>query len=420
MDVRRFIGRALIVGLLVGMVPVPSHGQSVNLFEGLKPKQASVAGEWSLVGDSLQVVAGQRARCALPVEVNGSYDVSVQFTRTQGDDGIGLILPVGPRQCILNLSGWQGEVHGLALIDGKLARDNVTTRRPGTLENGRKYRVTVSVRIDGNSASIDAVLDGKPLTKWSGKLASLSLNAIWKLPVENRIGLAAFNNRVTFHRALLRPAPRRSTAVRVTLAPQPPPPSRRAPGTGPVQGKTVSFEGRQWDVSLARRVTVENFKGKKALHVTGQESAYVFLPEVDFQDGTIEVDIAGATFSGIAFRGRDGGKRAEKLYFRPQNAGTAKHENTVQYSLIGRPDGSWRALRTKFPGKYEAGADIAKDKWFHVRLEIRGKRLEAFVNDSPKPVLVVDPLLDELSRGTVGVWGWNTYFAGFTFTPAGR
>jgi len=53
-----------------------------------------------------------------------------------------------------------------------------------------------------------------------------------------------------------------------------------------------------------------------------------------------------------------------------------------------------------------------------VRLEIRGQRLEAYVNDGTKPVLVVNPMLDGVSSGTVGLWGWNTYFANFTYKPA--
>jgi len=183
-------------------------------------------------------------------------------------------------------------------------------------------------------------------------------------------------------------------------------------------GKTVDFEGKQWATSLAKEVIVVEYKGKKALHILGGEQTYVYLPGVEFQDGVIELDIAGPIFSGVGFRGRENGRRVEKIYFRPQNAGTAKHANTVQYAVLGREDGTWRYLRTKFPGKYETGADIKKGEWFHVKLVIRGTEVKVYVDEKPEPVLTVDKMLDGVAKGTVGVWGWNSYFANFRFTPA--
>ena len=179
--------------------------------------------------------------------------------------------------------------------------------------------------------------------------------------------------------------------------------------------KTIRFEARQWATGLARRATVEQYRGKRALHVEGGGQAYVYLPDVDFRDGVIEVDIAGAIFSGIGFRGRDGGTKAEKVYFRPQNAGTKRHENTVQYAAIGRKDATWDYLRKNFPSRYESGADIKKNEWFRARLVIKGTDVSVFVNDGKEPVLVVTDMRYGESRGTVGVWGWNSYFANFRF-----
>ena len=183
------------------------------------------------------------------------------------------------------------------------------------------------------------------------------------------------------------------------------------------KAQTIEFEGKTWHTPAAT-LAVGEFKGKTALHVVGRTQSYVFLPEVEFQDGTIEVDIASSIFSGIGFRGRENGKRAEKVYFRPQNSGTAKHANSVQYSVIGRRDATWRYLRTKFPVKYEAAADLKKNQWFHTKLVVKGTEVKVYVDDGPEPVLVVDPMLDGVTMGTVGVWGYNSYFANFKFTPS--
>ena len=181
---------------------------------------------------------------------------------------------------------------------------------------------------------------------------------------------------------------------------------------------TISFEDRLWVAEHADEVTVEDYKGKRSLHVTGQEAAFVYLPDVEFKNGTIEVDIASSTFSGIGFRGRNNGTWAEKIYFRPFNSGTPTHKNTVQYFMIGNPEGHWRFLRENFPGKYETGAELTPNEWFHVRLEVQGQRCQVFVDEKDEPVLVVEELLDGRSIGKIGVWGWNSYFANLQFSPA--
>lgn len=182
--------------------------------------------------------------------------------------------------------------------------------------------------------------------------------------------------------------------------------------------KRIEFEGKEWVADYAIVAEVVDYKGKEALHLVGREQCYVYLPIDDFQDGTIEVDIAGDVFSGIAFRGREKGQRAEKLYFRPQNAGTERHENTVQYAVIGREGGHWRDLRTQFPGMYETGADIKQGEWFHAKFEIKGESLKVYVNHAVEPLLVVAPMLDGVRQGSVGLWGWDSYFSNFKYTPA--
>ena len=180
--------------------------------------------------------------------------------------------------------------------------------------------------------------------------------------------------------------------------------------------KRIKFEGKQWIADHAIGAEVVKHKGKEALHIVGREQCVVYLPIDDFQDGTIEVDIAGDIFSGVAFRTRENGARSEKLYFRPQNANTEKHQNTVQYSVLGRRDGHWSQLRRNFPGKYETGANIAKGEWFRAKFEIKGEELKVYVNGDL--LLTVDPMLDGVSKGSVGVWGWDSYFANFKYTPA--
>jgi hypothetical protein len=189
-----------------------------------------------------------------------------------------------------------------------------------------------------------------------------------------------------------------------------------ASSSASVRGETVEFEGKKWVAPPEVTATVEEYKGKQALHISGgREKSYTSLSAVEFGDGVIEVDLATGPFTGIGFRGND--KTHECVYFRPQNSGGEKHGNTVQYANHGNEKGTWRYLRTNYPGKYEAGADISQTDWIHAKLVISGANVKVYVNDVKKPVLVVEDLLQGNSRGTIGLWAYDGYFANFEFTP---
>ena len=172
------------------------------------PAWDTVSGDWRRGPDSqgADLTTGVEiySRILLPVELQGGYDLKADFTRVSGDGFAAIIFPVGPRTCMLELGAWS--LHGMERIDGKHLGDplNPTARRPGLLSNGRRYSVALAVRIDGNAAKIEAVLDGQPLTSWGGKLSSLDVLDCWSLPQSRRPALAAYNSTVTFHGAAVR------------------------------------------------------------------------------------------------------------------------------------------------------------------------------------------------------------------------
>jgi hypothetical protein len=117
------------------------------------------------------------------------------------------------------------------------------------------------------------------------------------------------------------------------------------------------------------------YKGRKALRVTDAASAnvadgiqLVILNKTEFQDGVIEIELAGEPeansgdargFVGVAFRvNLDTAKDAAKyecFYLRPTN-GRAEYQvrrnHSTQY--ISYPDFPWHRLRKEFPEKYES------------------------------------------------------------------
>ncbi len=108
---------------------------------------------------------------------------------------------------------------------------------------------------------------------------------------------------------------------------------------------------------------------------------FMALIPLDFQDGVIEVEVKGALdpaapafargFVGIAFRISDG--QFEKIYLRPTNGiaeDMVRRNHSVQYAAY--PDWRFDRLRREFPEKYETAADIAPDRWVHMRIEVSG------------------------------------------------
>jgi len=174
----------------------------------------------------------------------------------------------------------------------------------------------------------------------------------------------------------------------------------------------------------ARALWVD-YRGRRALHLaplaghehdTDQEMVAI-LTDSDFEDGVIEVDVAGARRAGYAtdnasaFKGFVGvsfrvhGDSAERVYVRPENARLDDQffrNRSTQYEAD--PDWPWQRLRRESPGTYESYADLEAGAWTRLRLEVAGTRAKLFVNDAPQPALVVNDLKLGQTRGRIALW----------------
>jgi len=177
-----------------------------------------------------------------------------------------------------------------------------------------------------------------------------------------------------------------------------------------------------------RNVKTESltYKGRKALRVTDTAppnvpdgERYVILNKAEFQDGVIEVELAGepaATagegargFVGLAFRISAGTSnnalKYECFYLRPTNGRVddqVRRNHSTQY--ISFPDFPWQKLRKEFPEKYESYVDLIPGEWTKVKIEARGDKGRLYVHDSSQPVLVVNDLKLGQSQGKIALW----------------
>jgi hypothetical protein len=138
-----------------------------------------------------------------------------------------------------------------------------------------------------------------------------------------------------------------------------------------------------------------------------------WLKEVEFSNGTIELDIRGKdvfqqSFVGIVFHGIDN-QTFDAVYFRPfnfQSADEGRKIHAVQY--VSHPDNTWSLLREKQNGKYEKAVVPAPDgnEWFHVRIVIQYPNVTVYVNGNPEPCLSIEKLNTRIT-GKTGLFVGN-------------
>ena len=174
------------------------------------------------------------------------------------------------------------------------------------------------------------------------------------------------------------------------------------------------------------------YRGRKAVRLTKdtEKDGFALLRDTDFQDGTVEANIAlkitappGVRmpgFVGIAFRARPDASWYELFYLRPGNSRSddqAMRNHSVQY--VSLPDFDWYKLRRKWPWVYESYADLQPETWTKVRIEVRGRSAKLYLNGSENPSLVVDGLKGQDLRGGVALWsyqGEEAYFSDVRIT----
>jgi len=151
--------------------------------------------------------------------------------------------------------------------------------------------------------------------------------------------------------------------------------------------------------------------GKALLRIEGQPNpGVVWIKDLVFESGTIEFDVRGKdvfqkSFVGIAFHGVND-TTYQALYFRPFNFQAndpVRKKHAVQYIAV--PENDWPYLRETFPDKYEAPmhAGIDPNDWFHVKIIVKGRIIETYINRERDPILSVQSLHPQ-SIGRVGFW----------------
>ena len=154
------------------------------------------------------------------------------------------------------------------------------------------------------------------------------------------------------------------------------------------------------------------YKGKSCLKLDSKQHAIALAKDLDLKNFRIKMDIAGQVMSGLGFHVADK-QNYQFIYFRPGYGGT---QEAIQYIPVYNGGLSW--IFYNYPA-YEKTADINGLEWFHATIEVRGKNLKVFVNNSKTPQMDVTLLNTELTGGNMllrSMFG-PSYFANVTVEP---
>ena len=186
------------------------------------------------------------------------------------------------------------------------------------------------------------------------------------------------------------------------------------------------------------KIAAAEYKGRKAVLITRDwlkpgeafKDGFALLKGVDFQDGTIEGEIA------LKMTGPPGPPgRGCRPALSGSHSGRGRTPHTTTSSTCGpgirprminpcgiipcstaEPDYGWLKLRRQWPWVYEAWADLRMETWTKIRIEVRGRSARLFVNGSEQPSLVVDGLKGDDLHGGIALWsypGQEAYFSNF-------
>lgn len=181
------------------------------------------------------------------------------------------------------------------------------------------------------------------------------------------------------------------------------------------QANEVPFEPSRWTIDGPRVEFVEHL-GRHGIRL-GDGSA--LLKDVQFQDGTIEVDVSGppSGFAFLVFRATTP-KDHEDVYLRMAMSGTP---DALQYMPMYGGEGAWQLYHG--PG-YTASVVFDPAVWTHLRVDVAGRRATVFVGDATTPAMVVEELKGRNGSGAIGVIGGSmaqtqtgVVFSNFRFTP---
>lgn len=186
-----------------------------------------------------------------------------------------------------------------------------------------------------------------------------------------------------------------------------------APIAAPAQTAPISLASDAWDATDS--VTSLKYLGRDALRIN---RGVALLRGASMDNGTLELDVAASdttNFLGVVFRAASP-TFSNVVFLRPGASGT---EEAVQYGPAFNSVGvAWQVYHGDGAN---AVADLPRNRWIHLKVELNGPLARVFVDTATTPTLVVPRVVTSGGTG-IGVWagafGHGAYFSNIHFTAS--
>ncbi len=186
-----------------------------------------------------------------------------------------------------------------------------------------------------------------------------------------------------------------------------------APAVVPAQTARVPLTADAWDATDS--ITPVRYLGRDALRIN---RGVALLRGASMDNGTLDLDVAASdttNFLGVVFRAAS--PRFSNVVF--LRAGASGTEEAVQYGPAFNSVGvAWQVYHGDGAN---AVADVPRNRWVHLKVELNGPEARVYVDTATTPTLVIPRVVT--SGGTrLGVWagafGRGAYFSNIHYEPS--
>ncbi|MBX3399006.1 MAG: SUMF1/EgtB/PvdO family nonheme iron enzyme [Gemmataceae bacterium] len=359
------------MGLRVVRVPAtpkPASTRTVDLLALVDVSRDAVKGTWTRGPDGISSDNSAFCRIKIPYKpLPAEYDYRVEFTAKGAGNDVLQLLSAGGTSFSFLMGAWGGKWDGFDAVTGHpLTRAGTNIiGGPTSIKARTRHTVVISVRKD----SISATIDGKLVAKHATNYADLRMPDEWKIG-DGLLGLGTTIDPTTFHKAEL---------VEVTPAAVPVPMAVPAPTPAPKAAGNFAplFNGKDLTGWEAVGNASATWKVENGELVGGWKNS-------DFVGGsTLETKRKDYRHFRLRVTAKPTENWPSRIFclspFQPTAReyfkvwiGTEKEEANRETGRL--------TLRANDAAPLLAKAKVAADAWNTIEIEVKGNRVQVFVD----------------------------------------
>ncbi|MBL8865311.1 MAG: SUMF1/EgtB/PvdO family nonheme iron enzyme, partial [Planctomycetia bacterium] len=364
------------VGLRIARVPIPgfvpnapkANARTVDLLALVDVSRDAVKGTWTRGPDGISSDNSAFCRIKIPYQpLPAEYDYRVEFTAKGAGNDVLQLLSAGGTSFSFLMGAWGGKWDGFDAVTGHpLTRAGTNIiGGPTSIKARTRHTVVISVRKD----SISATIDGKLVVKHATNYADLRMPDEWKIG-DGLLGLGTTIDPTTFHVAeLVEVTP---AAVSVPMAVPAPTPAPKAAGNfAPLfNGKDLTGWEAVGNASATWKVENGELVGgwKNSDFVGGST---LETKRKDYRHFRLRVTAKPTENWPSRIFCLSPFQPTAREYFKVW-IGTEKEEANRETGRL--------TLRANDAAPLLAKAKVAADAWNTIEIEVKGNRVQVFVD----------------------------------------